>query len=174
MEVRLLRHAVHPQLIGFPLGLLTAAVGFDLLWYVNGREAFATTAGYLTVAGVLTGLPTALFGLVDWTNVPRHTRARRLGALHGWGNLVMLGLFALSLPVRLASGGWETEPLAFVLALLGLALSGVTGWMGGELVERHAVSVHRGAHPDAPSSLISPNADSTPRPTAEAGPDVVT
>jgi hypothetical protein len=29
----------------------------------------------------------------------------------------------------------------------------VSGWLGGELVERMGIGVHEGAHPDAPSSL---------------------
>jgi uncharacterized membrane protein len=45
MPVRLFGHAVHPLLIVFPLGLLTASVGFDLLWYATGRDGFAMTAG---------------------------------------------------------------------------------------------------------------------------------
>ena len=37
--------------------------------------------------------------------------------------------------------------------LLGFAFAGVTGWLGGELVDRLSVGVDEGAHLDAPSSL---------------------
>jgi uncharacterized membrane protein len=40
-----------------------------------------------------------------------------------------------------------------VLSALAVALATVTGWLGGELVDRLAVGVHDGAHLDAPSSL---------------------
>ena len=43
--------------------------------------------------------------------------------------------------------------LPFVLALLGVGLGGVTGWLGGELVERLGVGVDDGANLDAPNSL---------------------
>jgi hypothetical protein len=43
----------------------------------------------------------------------------------------------------------------------------LTGWLGGELVERLGMSVHNGAHLDAPNSLsgrpASDNANSTSR-----------
>jgi len=32
-------------------------------------------------------------------------------------------------------------------------LGGVTGWLGGELVDRLGIGVDAGANPDAPSSL---------------------
>ena len=36
---------------------------------------------------------------------------------------------------------------------LGMGLATVTGWLGGELVDRLGVGVSEGAHLDAPSSL---------------------
>jgi uncharacterized membrane protein len=43
--------------------------------------------------------------------------------------------------------------MALVLALVGAGLALVTGWLGGELVDRLGVGVDDGAHLDAPSSL---------------------
>lgn len=40
-----------------------------------------------------------------------------------------------------------------VAGVVGLGLALVTGWLGGELVERLGVGVSDGAHLDAPSSL---------------------
>ena len=45
------------------------------------------------------------------------------------------------------------EVPALALAFLGGGLAMVTGWLGGELVDRLAVGVDDGAHVDAPSSL---------------------
>jgi uncharacterized membrane protein len=42
---------------------------------------------------------------------------------------------------------------ALVLSFTGFALAGVTGWLGGELVDRLSVGVDDGANLDAPSSL---------------------
>jgi hypothetical protein len=42
---------------------------------------------------------------------------------------------------------------ALVLSFAGLLLALVTGWLGGELVDRLGVGVDDGANLDAPSSL---------------------
>jgi uncharacterized membrane protein len=42
---------------------------------------------------------------------------------------------------------------AVVLGLIGLLLALITGWLGGELVDRLGVGVHNDANLDAPSSL---------------------
>lgn len=42
---------------------------------------------------------------------------------------------------------------AFVLGFIAVALALVTGWLGGELVDRLGVGVDNGAHLNAPSSL---------------------
>ncbi|HYH47655.1 MAG TPA: DUF2231 domain-containing protein, partial [Thermoanaerobaculia bacterium] len=45
------------------------------------------------------------------------------------------------------------EGTAIALSAVAVALSLVTGWLGGELVDRLGVGVDDGAHLDAPSSL---------------------
>jgi len=51
--------------------------------------------------------------------------------------------------------------IAIVLSILGVSLAGVTGWLGGELVERLGVGVNPGANLDAPSSLSEKPAGSS-------------
>lgn len=43
--------------------------------------------------------------------------------------------------------------IALILSFAGIALAGVTGWLGGELVDRLGVGVDEGANLDAPNSL---------------------
>jgi uncharacterized membrane protein len=43
--------------------------------------------------------------------------------------------------------------MALVFSFFGLGLALVTGWLGGELVDRLGVGVDEGANLDAPSSL---------------------
>ncbi len=167
-RVRAGGHAVHPILIVFPLGLLTTAVGFDILRLVTDRTSFAFTAAHVIAAGVLLGVVTSATGWLDWLlAVPRGTRARRVGLVHGLANTVVLVLFALSWLLRAGAADWDASVLALVLAWSGLVVAGVGGWLGGELVERLGVSVEQGAHPDAPNSLSkrpvtdSVSADST-------------
>src|SRR4051794_3365155 len=131
-RAKVLGHAVHPMLMVFPLGLLSTAVVFDLLHIVTDRDGFAVAAAYTIGAGIVGGVLAGVFGLIDWLAVPAGTRARRVGALHGLGNVVVLALFAVSWLVRGAAGNWDPTWPAVLLGLLGLALAGATGWLGGE------------------------------------------
>jgi len=149
-------HAVHPMLIVFPLGLLTTAVVFDIVYLVNHRSGFTVAAGYTIAAGILGGLLAAVFGLIDWLAIPGGTRAKRIGAWHGLGNVVVVVLFAISWVLRMADN-WHPGVAALVLSFAGVALAGMTGWLGGELVERLGVGVDPGADVNAPSSLARPH-----------------
>ena len=154
MEARakLFGHAIHQMLIPFPLGLLGTSVVFDLIRIAGGPPVLAGVAYWMIIAGVVAGLLAAPFGFADWTKIPSGTRAKRIGAMHGIGNVIVVLLFALSWWLR--SGDPATPGgLALGLSLVGLGLALVTGWLGGELVDRLGVGVDDGAHLDAPSSL---------------------
>ena len=154
MEARakLFGHPVHQMLIVLPLGLLTGVIIFDIVHLLAGGEPWALIAYWLIPPGVITGLAAAVFGLIDWTKIPGSTRAKRVGTLHGVGNVVVVLLFSASWLLR---GGASTDPglLALALSFTGGALSAVTGWLGGELVGRLGVGVDDGANLNAPSSL---------------------
>lgn len=155
MPVRLLGHPIHQMLIVLPLGMLSGAVIFDVLSLVTSSISMATVAYYMIAAGVLTGLAAAPFGLVDWLGIPAGTRAKSIGALHGLGNVVVIALFGLSWWLR------RPDPLtpsaaALAMSFAGFLLAAVTGWLGGELVDRLGVGVDEGANVNAPSSLTSP------------------
>ncbi len=151
-RTRLAGHAIHPMLVVFPLGLLATSFFFDIIRVAGGSPAFGVASFYMIAAGVLGGLAAAVFGLADWLAIPAGTRARQVGALHGIGNVVVTGLFIVSWLVRLPSPS-RPPGGAFVLSLVGVLLALVTGWLGGELVERLGVGVDDSAHVDAPSSL---------------------
>jgi uncharacterized membrane protein len=140
------------MLIVFPLGLLATSLVFDIVHVATGSARFAEISFFMIISGIIGGLLAAVFGLVDWLAIPRGTRAKRTGALHGIGNVVVTGLFVVSWLLR-----YDTPtapgPLAIVLSVAGVGLALVTGWLGGELVDRRGVGVDDDAHLDAPSSL---------------------
>lgn len=156
--VRFLGHSVHPILIVFPLGLLATALIFEIIYYVEGGGTFATVAYWMTVSGLIGGVVAALFGWIDWFAIPRDTRAKRIGLLHGVVNAATLLLFAIGLYFRYGRAA-DPPMISFFLALVGGILALAGGWMGGELVERLGIAVHAGAHPNAPSSLQVPPED---------------
>jgi uncharacterized membrane protein len=144
------------MLIPFPFGLLATAVIFDIIYLLTsdaGRAStMATVAYYMIAAGIIGGLVAAPFGTIDYLAIPKNTRARAVGAWHGIGNVIVLVLFAASWLMR-RDEPTRPETFELVLSFAGFALAGLTGWLGGELVDRLAVGVDDGAHLDAPNSL---------------------
>ena len=151
-RAKLFGHPIHPMLIPFPLGLLATSLVFDVIHRLTGNEPWAEVAYWMIVAGIIGGLAAAPFGWIDWFAIPDGTRAKSIGLWHGVGNVVVLALFVVSWLLRRDAPAEPGIP-AFVLSLLGVALAVVTGWLGGELVDRLGVGVDRGANLDAPSSL---------------------
>lgn len=146
-----LGHPIHQTLVAIPVGLLLASVVFDLIAAATDRPVMAIVSFWMLTCGVLGGIAAAPFGLIDWLGIPRGTRARRIGALHGGGNAVVLTLFAVSWMLRSADGRLPWEAVA--LSLAGAAVATVTAWLGGELVSRLGMGVQDYAGLDTPSSL---------------------
>jgi uncharacterized membrane protein len=153
-RAKLFGHPVHQMLIVFPLGLLAMAVIFDLLAIGMHYGYWSEIAFWIIASGVVSGLLAAPFGFIDWLAIPSNTRAKRIGAVHGLGNVFIVVLFALSWWLRM--GVVQQPPvLAFALSFVGGACALFTGWLGGELVDRLSVGVDEGANMNAPSSLTS-------------------
>jgi uncharacterized membrane protein len=119
---------------------------------VTGDGTWGTVAAATIGAGIIGGILAAPFGAIDWAAIPDGTRAKRIGSLHGLGNVAVLVLFGVSWWLR-REQPQAMETLPFVLSLAGVALAAGTGWLGGELVDRLGVGVDPGANLDAPSSL---------------------
>ena len=148
----LLGHPIHQMLVVFPLGLLSTSVIFDLVSFAAGRSSMGMVAFWMMAAGLIGGLLAAPFGWIDWGAIPKGTRAKGVGLMHGLGNVVVLLLFAASWWLRRPDP--ESPPmLANGLSLAGVALAAVTAWLGGELVARLGIGVYDDAGVDAPSSL---------------------
>lgn len=151
-RARFLGHPIHQQLVAFPVGLLAAGVVFDLVHLVGDSPTMAVVAHWMIVAGLVGGVLAAPFGAVDWWAIPRGTRAKAVGAMHGGGNVVMLLLFLASWWLRRDLPA-QPPVAAHVLSFAGAGLALVTAWLGGELVSRLGVGVSDAASLDAPSSL---------------------
>lgn len=151
-RAKLFGHPIHQQLIVFPLGLLVTSVVFDVIHLITANALWAVVAFWMIVAGVAGGLAAAPFGIWDWIGIPNNTRAKRLGLLHGVGNVIVILLFAASLMLRKDNTA-APEGFAILLSVVGVVIGAVTGWLGGELVTRLGIGVDSGANPEAPSSL---------------------
>jgi uncharacterized membrane protein len=150
-HARLFGHPVHQMLVVFPLGLLATAVVFDIIFLVTKNEVMAAVSYWMMAAGIVGGLLAAPFGLIDWLAIPKGTRAKRIGAMHGGGNLVVTLLFIVSWLTRDTS--YAPQVGNMIWSFGGAILALFTAWLGGELVDRLGVGVEEDANLDAPSSL---------------------
>ena len=164
-RAKILGHPIHQMLVPFPFGLLATAVIFDIIYLIQGSPVMTTVSYWMIFAGIIGALIAAPFGLIDWLAIPGGTRAKTVGLIHGLGNVVVLLLFLGSCLIRYKNPAtYEPTSLALVLEFVGFLLAAVTGWLGGELVDRLSVGVDDGANLNAPSSLSN-------RPAAARGAD---
>lgn len=152
-RAKFMGHPIHPMLIVFPLGLLVTSVIFDIAYLITGNDFFPVISYYNILAGMIGGLVAAIFGFRDWVAIPGGTRAKSIGAWHGVGNVLVVALFFISWLLRQNESNFVPPTLALVMSFVGIAIGTVTGWLGGELVDRLGIGVDPGAHPDASSSL---------------------
>jgi len=151
-KAKIFGHAIHPIMIVFPLGLLGTAAIFDALYLFTLNRTLPVASFWMLVAGLIGGIIAALFGFIDWLNIPSSTRAKSVGLYHAIVMDIALLLFAVGLYLRWSTP--DTPPMiASVCAFAGLAFALVGGWFGGELVERLGVGVSPEANLNAPSSL---------------------
>jgi uncharacterized membrane protein len=136
----------------FPLGLWPSAVIFEFVGLATGNPTWPMMSYYMIGLRILGAIAAAIPGLVDWLAIPRGSRAKRIGLWHMGGNVLVLLLFVVSWFLRRNQVA-APPALATWLAIVGVLLAIITGWLGGELVERLGVGVHDGANVDAPSSL---------------------
>jgi uncharacterized membrane protein len=165
MEARakVLGHPIHQMLIVFPLGLLATSFFFDIAFLVRHSAELATVSYWMIFAGVIGALVAAVFGLIDWLAIPSGTRAKNIGMWHGGGNVIVAALFGASWFLRRPTPG-APPTVTIILSAIAVGIALVTGWLGGELVDRLGVGVDDGAHLDAPSSLSGRAASEGKRP----------
>jgi uncharacterized membrane protein len=151
-KAKLLGHPIHPMLIVFPLGLLATSLIFDIIALAADNATLFIASYWMIAAGVIGGLLAAIFGLVDWLAIPNKTRAKEIGLWHGVGNVIVTALFAISWFLRRPTPD-HPPATALLLSVIAVGMALVTGWLGGELVDRLGVGVDDGAHVNSPSSL---------------------
>jgi uncharacterized membrane protein/nitrite reductase/ring-hydroxylating ferredoxin subunit len=137
-------HPIHPMLVAFPIGLWITGFALDLAG-LGLEDARLWTAGWFAIlAGCIGAVLAAIFGATDLlTVVPPNSSAKKRGYLHGFLNVLALGLFSAALAFL---GGADVRPYALplLLAAAGVVVVGISGWLGGTLVYRNQIGVdHR-------------------------------
>ena len=134
-------HPIHPMLVSLPIGLWIAAFVFELV----GRDNPDLWAAgfYCVIGGCVGAVLAALPGALDWlTVVPPNSSAKQRGLIHGGLNTLDLLLF-IYVAYRLGSPSARPDGVALSLMGIGVAILGVTGWLGGTLAYRNQIGVDR-------------------------------
>ena len=136
-------HPLHPPLTDATIGMFVLAAGLAVVGYAGGVKEAAAKATYLAlIGGLIAAVPTALTGLVDWLTIEWGSRRWRTATWHLTAMLTAVALFALA--------AWRQHPGyrhgdvttgGLVLALAGLFVLVVGGWLGGSLVFVHGTRV---------------------------------
>lgn len=134
-------HPIHPMLIPFPIASLVGALVTDIVAIGTDRDPFWVEASsWLLLAGIITGVVAAVFGLIDFATI-RKVRDYRASWVHFLGNAIVLILAAINFFMRIEGEARELPDAGLILSVLTTALLGVTGWLGGEMSYRYKIGV---------------------------------
>ena len=162
LEGKPLRCPIHPALVHLPIALFPISVLLDVAsWIWPEQDLHLVRGAFLAlVAGVVTGLIAAVFGLIDYTEIRVDHRARKTARLHMVLNVIAIALFSFSAVLHRAQ---LDEPrialLPLLVSVVGVGLLGYSGYLGGDLVYANGVAVGRHRR-----------ATSLPQATVAAGP----
>ncbi len=143
--LRFAGHPLHAALVHFPMGLLPASLGADLLLLAGVEGAWGPVAYWTLAAGLAAGFAAAVAGLLDLLALRPGHPASQTAVGHLAAAATALTLFLGSLLVR---EGPDARPGAWALVLSGVGAVALLagGWLGGHLVYRYGV----GTAPEAP------------------------
>ena len=141
------KHPIHPMLVALPIGLWVFSLVSDIIYRAGwGPAVWNDVAFYTLAGGIVSALLAAVPGLIDLLSLSG--KPKKIGIWHMCFNLIAVAVFAINLWLRTTNPPGAMLP--FALSIIGVGLLGVSGWLGGELVYRHAVAVdtHSGAKAD--------------------------
>jgi len=147
-------HPLHPQLIVMPAGLLPFSLLLDLLHAGTGDHSYADAAYYTMMGGFLGGVAAGAAGAADYGTIPRDSKAKSIGRVHGTMNVGLLALTGLNLLMRRKRRA--PGPLPLLLSLIGNVGLFASAWYGGELVYHHGMRVRGTALSGSPEELKLP------------------
>lgn len=171
LQGRPLRQPLHPILVHFAVGLFVLALVLDLLSLVleDGGE-YLVASLYVMTGGFAAGVLALPPGMADLLGIRRDSRSFRTGLLHLLLMVLVLAAFGLNLWLRW--GPWDVvnpetaervSGWSLLLTLVGVALLGAGGYLGGRMVYGDGVGVgrHRRTTPP-PRKTIKVSAEGSP------------
>lgn len=135
---------LHAALNDLPVGLLLAAVLFDLLAVVTKRQSFRQVGVWTMLVGAIGGAVAVLSGLQAEEDISHGDAVHRVMETHEQLGLITLGVFGvltLWRIVRERRMGALERTLSLVVSVVGVGFLVATGVYGGKLVFEHAAGV---------------------------------
>ncbi len=134
----IVKHPIHPMLVAFPIGLLVFSLICDLIQLIGwGGAVWADVAFYTMAGGIVGALLAAVPGMIDLLSLSG--RPKTIGIWHMRINLLVVVIFATDFWLRTTGVAMSNTPI--LLSVIGVALLGISGWLGGQMVYVHAVAV---------------------------------
>lgn len=133
-------HPLHPQLVAFPIGLISFSFVMDCLYAITDDEDYAKAAQFSLVGGAASAVAAAGAGFMDYLAIPSNSEEKKIGTTHGLLNSAVLAVEGLNL-LRRRNGEPTSKALAVTLGAISLAGLTISQWYGGHLVYEHGVRV---------------------------------
>ena len=137
-------HPVHPILVTVPIGAWVCSLVFDVISYFSAEpRVWSVGAMWLTLFGAVGAAVAAIWGVIDYLNLPHGTSAFSTGRLHAALNSTALAIFIVDFIWRYTTrDNWESTPVGpLILSIVGLGIVGVSGFLGGRLAYHYGVRV---------------------------------
>jgi uncharacterized membrane protein len=134
----------HALLNDLPIGLLLAAVLFDLLAVITKRPGFRQVGVWTMLVGAVGGALAVLSGLQAEEHISHGDAVHRVMETHeqlGLITLAVFGVLALWRILRERRMGAGERALSLVLSVVGAGFLVATGVYGGKLMFDHAAGI---------------------------------
>lgn len=173
LEGKPLRVPLHPALVHLPVALFPFSLLLDLAsWVFSDPALYLVRGAFVTlVAGLVTAVFAAVFGMIDYTEIRSDNPAKKTATVHMILNLVAVAFFALGAGLRWGElDAAQTAGFPVLVSLVALGIVAYSGYLGGHLVYNHGVGVgrHRRTTPLPEATIIASAGGAPSVPIADA------
>jgi uncharacterized membrane protein len=135
-------HPLHPIFVCIPIGLWCFSVVCDAIFHFGwGDDSWKRAAFYCLAGGLVGAVPAYITGWIDYSLV-QEPEAAQIAKFHLTLNLLLLPFIIVSIWLRWQEVSPAYHLLPVFMSVFAVLLLSISGWLGGELVSRHRISVH--------------------------------